>query len=69
MKKEVISKTVDEAIKRSYAKLAKKHFQFAENGVGSLSDQSNPGLESDRRMAIVERYLKEAGAHATKSYF
>lgn len=61
------SKTVDAAIKRSYAMLAKKHFVRAEISV--THSEEIPGKESDIRMAIVECYLDKAGANAVKYYY
>lgn len=62
------SKLVDAAIKKAYAHCAQAHYERAISSIG-LIDAETPGLESDRRLKIVERYLETAGADATRWYF
>jgi hypothetical protein len=58
------SNAVDEAIRRSWAKLAKAAFEKAVSKVGF--DHPN---EAESYMTRVERWLDKAGANATRWYF
>jgi hypothetical protein len=58
------SQTVDEAIKRSWAKLAKAAFEKALSKVGF-----DKPAEAEAYMNRMERWLENAGANATKWYF
>ncbi len=62
------SNMVDNAIKRAYAILAKHHFDCAKASIGALEGE-NPGIESTKRMKIIEDYLERAGAEATRYNF
>lgn len=65
-----ISKTVDNAIREGWAKLATKQFTVAMASIGSITDTGyGTGSEVERRMERVTQYLHTAGAAATKSYF
>lgn len=58
------SKTVDDAIKIAYAKLAKQLFLRAEKTIICNSELNLSNI--DQIMEHMEKYLKKAGAHATK---
>jgi hypothetical protein len=58
------SNAVDEAIKRSWARLAKVAFEKAVSKLGF--DHPN---EAEAYMRRVESWLEKAGANATKWYF
>lgn len=58
------SQTVDAAIKRSWARLAKAAFEKALSKVGF-----DKPTEAEAYMLRTERWLEKAGADATKWYF
>ena len=60
---------VDGAIKSAWARLAKKHFETAMIETNNCESQNVIGQRSDARMVIVERYLDNAGADATRWHF
>lgn len=58
------SQAVDEAIKRSYAKLANATFKRA---LAKIEFDNTPA--ADALMSRVEQWLDKAGAKATRWYF
>lgn len=63
-----VSNRVDNAIKECWAKLATKQFAVAVDSIGKLSDTAC-GEEAEERMLKVDRWLKKAGAEATRWHF
>jgi hypothetical protein len=59
-----VSKEVDVAVKRCFARLARKAFDRALDKA-----QFGEGHAAEAQMVFVERWLKRAGANATKWYF
>jgi hypothetical protein len=59
-----VSKEVDARIKQCFARLARKSFERALDKA-----QFGEGHAAEAQMVFVERWLKRAGANATRRYF
>lgn len=58
---------INRTINKCYAKLALAHFKEAEKAVALSSDTAVQA--TDRRLAVIERYVERAGGQATLDVF